>query len=260
MKRNTDIAAQYFEQNGCELLDEYQGCMKKMKYRCSCGNISSISWNNFTQGKRCGNCAKYGLSKKRSLAEVQKIFEERGCEFLDNEFKGIHYKHRYRCKCGQLAEITFAGFHHQNQYCHTCGLEKNKKEGHHAWIKDRKKKRENDLFRKKCYKALQSSLKATGQEKVGRTSDMLGYTPKQLQEHVQNHPNYPRVKDSNWHLDHIFPIEAFVEHGIGDIRLINALDNLQPITQAENNSKHAKYNKREFKKWLKAQKAKHEKI
>lgn len=122
------------------------------------------------------------------------------------------------------------------------------------WIADRKQKRLNDLFRKKCYKALSSTLKAINKEKVGRTTELLGYTPKQLQEHVEKHPNWTSVKDGNWHLDHISPIAAFTEHNINDISLINCLDNLQPVSQAENNYKWATYDKRKFQKWLKLRK------
>jgi hypothetical protein len=250
MKRTTEEVASYFRQHGCELLDEYLGCMEPMEYRCSCGNISYITWNNFTKGKRCGHCAKTGPKKKRSLEEVRRMFQERGCEFLDQEFRGVHYKHRYRCKCGREAEITFAAFHHQHQYCRECGRQKNKGSGNPAWVADREKLKLKQQFRKKCYKMLQSSLAAVGKQKVGHTSDMLGYSPKELQERIVNHPNWTRVKDGNWHLDHVFPIEAFVEHGITDIRLINNLDNLQPLSQPENNIKHAKYNKKKFLRWL----------
>lgn len=252
LKRTTEEVAEYFESQGCELLDEYVGCMSPMDYKCSCGVYATTTWNNFSRGKRCGHCAKQGQAKKRSIEEVQKIFNDKGCKFLDDEFKGIHYKHRYLCKCGKESEITFAGFYHQDQLCKECGRQKNMGENHHSWRKDRTQKREDDLFRKKCYKALSSSLKAVGKQKVGRTSDMLGYGPKKLQEHIISHSNWKNVKNEDWHLDHIFPINAFLEHDIRDVSLINHLSNLRPITQKENNQKHAKYNKKDFKKWLKS--------
>jgi hypothetical protein len=252
LKYTTEDMKKLFVKGGCELLDEYKGSGISMKYRCKCGNISSMRFGDFKKGKRCANCAKQGLCKKRSLEDVQKMFKERGCEFLDDEFKGIHHKHRYRCSCGKEAEIAFAGFHHQNQLCRECGLNKNKGKKHHMWIKDREEKKLKDKFRKKCYKALQSSLDAVGREKVGRTSDMLGYGPKELREHIEQHPNWDNVKDGSWHLDHIFPIEAFVEHNIKDIRLINSLSNLQPLGQKENNEKSSKYDKKLFSEWLKS--------
>ena len=49
----------YFERHGCELLEkEYVNCKLKMKYRCSCGNISKIRFDDFKQGYRCNECSK----------------------------------------------------------------------------------------------------------------------------------------------------------------------------------------------------------
>jgi 5-methylcytosine-specific restriction endonuclease McrA len=250
LKRTTEEAKAYFAEQGCELLGEYVGCMQKMKYRCKCGSISEINWNHFSRGKRCGNCAKYGLSKKRTVEQVREIFKERGCEFLDDEFKSIQHKHNYRCSCGTVSQISFAAFHYQNQTCYECGLKKNLGPNHHMWIEDRELARQNKLFRKKCYKAVRATLLATEQEKVGSTTELIGYTPKQLQEHITNHPNWKKVKNGDWHLDHIFPIQAFLDCGIKDMALINCLENLQPISGRENDSKGAKYNKKSFEKWL----------
>jgi hypothetical protein len=79
---------------------------------------------------------------------------------------------------------------------------------------------------------------------------MLGYSPKQLQEHLKSHPNWQSVKNGKWHLDHIFPINAFKEHGIDDLKIINCLENLQPMEGRANISKGRKYNEKEFLDWL----------
>lgn len=250
LKRTTEEAAVYFKEQGCELLDEYVGCTNKMKYRCHCGNIGNTSWNKFTCGRRCGFCGKNGRSVGYSLEEVQQIYRERGCELLEDEYINSEVMMKYRCKCGSIAEKTFSAFHRQQQYCKECGLKKNQKEGHWNWQSDREALKRKQKFRKKIYKALQSSLNAVGKKKVGRTSDMLGYSPEELQEHVEQHPNWSKVKDKRWHLDHIFPIQAFVEHGVDDMSIINALDNLQPVTQRQNNQKKDKYDKQAFKFWL----------
>ena len=54
-----------------------------------------------------------------------------------------------------------------------------------------------------------------------------------------------------WSIDHIFPIKAFVEHGITDMSIINSLDNLQPLLLSENISKSDKYCEKDFFTWLK---------
>ena len=72
----------------------------------------------------------------------------------------------------------------------------------------------------------------------------------ELQEHIKNDPNWVGVKDEDWHIDHFWPIQAFVDHGINDMALINCLENLRPITQRENNIKSGKYDEKKFLKWL----------
>ena len=65
-----------------------------------------------------------------------------------------------------------------------------------------------------------------------------------------SHPNWPNVKDGEWHLDHIYPIIAFVERGIKDIKMMCHLENLQPLSGRANCHKNRKYDKKEFEVWL----------
>jgi len=122
-----------------------------------------------------------------------------------------------------------------------------------SWKTDRKKLKENKLFKKKCYCMLRNVLSATSQSKCKRTFQMLGYSFQEFKDHIQNHPNWETIDvDKLWHLDHKLPIQAFLDHGINDIKIINALDNLQPLSQFDNNSKSDKYCKVEFQKYLTA--------
>lgn len=250
LHRTTEEVSSYFKEHGCELFDEYNGCMGKMKYRCSCGQFSEINWNNFARGKRCGNCTKWGQKKKRSVEQVKQMFAERGCEFLDIEFNGIHYKHQYRCKCGRISSISLAAFMYQKQLCHACGLEKNLGPNHHGWKGDREQYKLMRRLKYRMKNALKRTLAALKLDKLDYTHKLLGYTAKQLQEHITGHPNWILVKDGDWHLDHYFPLQAFLEYKIHDVKLINNLDNLQPLSQAANNQKKDKYNKVAFERWL----------
>ena len=54
----------------------------------------------------------------------------------------------------------------------------------------------------------------------------------------------------NYHVDHIFPVKAFIECGIYDLSVINADDNLQIISVKENLQKSDKYDKIDFVKYL----------
>ena len=58
-----EYVQKYFKNQGCELLEKtYKNNDIKLKYRCSCGNISKISFSKFKYGKRCMKCG----AKKRS--------------------------------------------------------------------------------------------------------------------------------------------------------------------------------------------------
>lgn len=48
----------YFKENNCLLLSEnYINSKQKLKYKCSCGNISYIEFRNFKRGMRCKICS-----------------------------------------------------------------------------------------------------------------------------------------------------------------------------------------------------------
>jgi hypothetical protein len=104
-------------------------------------------------------------------------------------------------------------------------------------------------FRKTCERHIRRFMKASGQKKTKHTHELLGYTPQQLQEHILNHPEMARCGDE-WHIDHIWPIQAFVDHGVFDLKLVNSLSNLRPMPGKENLSKADKYDEKEFVRWL----------
>lgn len=74
-----------------------------------------------------------------------------------------------------------------------------------------------------------------------RTKDILGYTPAELREHIESLWGDGMSWDNygEWHIDHIKSIKAHVDEGVTDIRVINALSNLQPLWAFDNLSKGA---------------------
>jgi hypothetical protein len=93
-------------------------------------------------------------------------------------------------------------------------------------------------------------LKATNQKKTSKTAILLGYHASELHARIYNHPDFLTLNGLDWHIDHVFPITAFLEHGITDLAVINCLENLRPMLGSENMSKHAKYDMSDFKFWL----------
>lgn len=246
-KLTQDHVANYFRERECELLSEYINKRTKVKYRCKCGNIAEIKFGDFKKGLRCGcRIQKFANTRKHSIEFISNYFKEQGCELLETEYINTHYPMRYICVCRRESKISFAAFQ-SGKRCKECGFIKLRKPN----LKNRRPNAKlNALMRKKSKRLLRNTLQAVGKIKDTKTSKLLGYGVIELRNHITNHPNWSALKDSKWHLDHIFPIKAFVDYGINNLRIINALDNLQPLSGPDNLTKADKYDSKKFDMWL----------
>lgn len=193
------------------------------------------------------------MYKKYNLQSAKMLFNEHNCELLATEYNNTSTPMPYICKCGNETTITLSDFK-RGRRCRACGNQKagvtRTGSGNPRWLTDRNSKRLNDKFRQKCISMLWKSLKIIGTLKCERTHKLLGYSYKQLREHIENHPDWPTVSNGKWDVDHIFPFKAFFDHGITDLKIINCLDNLRPLKRTDNIKKHAKYDKIAFRQWL----------
>lgn len=87
---------------------------------------------------------------------------------------------------------------------------------------------------------LYSTLKRLGTKKESHTIDMLGYSALQLKEHLEKRfsPGMTWKNHGEWHIDHIRPVSKF--SNIDDIKIVCALENLQPLWAFDNLSKNNK--------------------
>jgi hypothetical protein len=103
---------------------------------------------------------------------------------------------------------------------------------------------------KKIYKMMSSVYDKCGTAKETNSHKILGYSAEELLNRLRTFPQWDRLKLGTWHLDHIFPIKAFVDKKISDASLICAIDNLQPLSGTTNCKKNGKYNELKFNQWL----------
>jgi hypothetical protein len=237
-----------FKDNNCKLLEnEYKNARTKMKYLCSCGKISQITYDSFRQGSRCCDCGILKGAEKRKLSydAVKSIFVEAGCTLLECEYHNNEQLLKYICVCGNKANISLGNFK-AGKRCPNCKSTKLSGSNHHFWIKDRNEANLRKKTKQKCYSLLKRTLAAIGEVKIDSLLNHLGYSPFDLKQHLESHPNWSNVKDKEWHIDHLFPIKAFIDHGILDLKIINALSNLQPLSKFDNLSKGSNYDNTEF--------------
>lgn len=247
-----------FEDAGCALLSkEYKNNRSLLAYICICGTKTSIRFDNFIRGTRCQICKANNIKKNRShkLSFIQEFFIKKGCVLLSPFYVNCMTPLKYICVCGKIAMIRFNDFRKgvRCKNCYSNKITKDRSGGKHwNYKKDRNYIKELSLISSKSHMLLRSSLASINQVKYGKTANLLGYTTRDLWEYLKNHKNWNKVKFlKSWDLDHIFPIKAFVDYGIKDLKLINCLENLQPLSRHDNRSKGSKYSFSDFENWLK---------
>lgn len=157
----------------------------------------------------------------------------------------------FKCKiCDKETHALLANLY-KVQNCRQCGIAKKSGPKCYMWNPDREQVASNKYWRKACGRMVRRCVKLIGSTKEDHTYTILGYTPKQLQEHIMNHPNGVDTTKP-FHIDHIFPVQAFLDHGIFDLRIMNCLDNLQPLPGPDNLAKADGYDKKTFQNWINA--------
>lgn len=121
-----DEVAVTFERAGCLLLEStYISAGTPMRYLCSCGDESAITYSRFKSGGRCMRCGTERASEqlRYSYESVKRVFEESGCTLLDETYKNNITPMSYICSCGRKSLIDFYRFRNGGR-CQSCGYKK----------------------------------------------------------------------------------------------------------------------------------------
>lgn len=126
MKYTYEQVKQEFEKRGLKLLETtYKNNKTKMKCICSCGEEIEKCLDKLFSNPKCKKCGYIDRKdpQKYSLDQVKEIFENNGCEFLDEKYVNNQHRHNYKCECGETKIITLTGFMY-GQRCKQCGIKK----------------------------------------------------------------------------------------------------------------------------------------
>ena len=124
-KKSIEEIRQFFEKEGYELLStEYVNKNTKLEYICPKGHKHSISWDNFSHGRRCPECAmKIRKSKlKIPYDEIKQAFELEGYILLSTEYINNSSQLEYICPKGHKHSTNWDNFK-QGRRCPECGIE-----------------------------------------------------------------------------------------------------------------------------------------
>lgn len=109
--------------------------------------------------------------------------------------------------------------------------------------RDRSKTDKNFMASRSLRAALDRVIRRFGIVKKKKSHAMVGYGADKLAQRLEcqflHGMGWHNRKD--WHIDHKKPVQAFLDQGISDPAIVNALCNLQPIWAVDNIAKGAKW-------------------
>ena len=126
----------YFKEQECELIEnKYKNSTTRVKYKCSCGEISTITFNDFKKGRRCWACGlkKRANNRRHTYEYVKSFFEDNGCELLETKYTKNNVKMRYQCNCGNIGKINFNNFK-SGKRCNRCGTKRTSEKQKHTFL------------------------------------------------------------------------------------------------------------------------------
>lgn len=246
-----DFVKEKFAEQHIELLEtEYKSNSTPMKCKClSCGSEFTRRWSHFKY-KNTG-CSLCGYRRRKQSAthytqeQVIVLFKEANYELL-SPYRVKSDKLKYRCFCGHTSITTLYNFL-KGKRCPSCAK---RSERNPNWQSDREKIALKKMFAVRCRWLVKNTLNSLGMKKTAKTTELLGYSGDDLRRHFESFSEWDSIKNQNWHIDHIFPVKAFLDHQIYDLKIMNCLQNLQPLLATHNHQKSGKYDVELFKKWL----------
>lgn len=238
-----------FHANNCKLLTEtYQGVTQQLSYLCSCGELSVVSLCRFLKGNRCKKC---GIEKSRQSRKIKQesifaLFSKEGYKVINKEYLGNYHPLECQCPKGHSIQMAYGNFK-RGRRCKQCYVDSISGSGNVNYDPDREAVMERLKIRRLCKDMVRRTLKSIGTKKIKRCEELLGYTHLELKQHLIS------INEENASVDHIFPIKAFLDYGIEDVSVINALSNLRVISLKDNLSKNDTYDKKAFEQYLRTQ-------
>jgi hypothetical protein len=224
-----------------------------MAYVCLvCGAHDEMRLGSVNFGHGCKTCANRlkAAARRTSLSEVSDYFQASGLELLETEYKNNSTSMRYRCTALGHFGLKPLKTVRRDTGCRQCSILSRTGPGHPRWIEDRQEALLRKKIIEKCHDALKHCFLYMDGPKSCRTYDVVGYSPRELRDRLESFPEWPELILGEWHLDHIFPVIAFIEYGVSEPKIINSLDNLRPLDPRTNWSKGGSYDRAEFEAFL----------
>lgn len=253
-RKTFEEVKQVFEKDGYTLLStKYVNRREKLECVCPKGHQKEITYGDFQSGRRCSDCyhQRQREEKLTPIDEIRQVFESRGYKLLTNHHSHGGQIFEALCPRGHLYKTNLTKFKDCGHGCSKCAAINNSGANNPNWNSDREAVRQNGKIWRAWRNCLRGGISGRSKKTSKEVKQILGYDWIDLKNHILAHPNWKTLADKeSYHVDHVFPVKAFLDYGIKDPKIICALENLQPLDKGVNMKKNRYYNKEEFEKYL----------
>lgn len=119
------LMVKYANRNNGTVLDSYNGCYSKLKWKCEEGHIFSMTPNSVQQGQWCPKCSKfYGNTTRLKIEDCHALAKIRNGKFLSTNYTNSKTKYEWQCENNHSWEATYSAVK-QNHWCRKCYDSKN---------------------------------------------------------------------------------------------------------------------------------------
>lgn len=188
---------------------------------CTCRKL----YNDNTKDQR----KLYKLKNKDRLARQAKEFRDNNKEHVRNKKKLYNSRNKEQRKA--YYEKTK---NDMAEYRRLYRLENKEK-----IAKSVKRWRDNNPLNVFTRRSLERIEKAKSKRRIIIAETEVGYTQREFIEHIESlfEDGMTWINRSEWHIDHIIPLWWWLDIGVNDVSIINALVNLQPLWAKDNFNK-----------------------
>ena len=135
-KHTIEYVKDCFKERGYTLSStKYVNANSKLKYLCTNGHTTEITFNSFQRGRGCMKCSG---NEKYTIEYIRDYFKDQGCELLSDKYVNCKSKLKYKCNNGHIRKVTFDTFKNSGNNCRKCsGCEKHAIEYVRDYFKER---------------------------------------------------------------------------------------------------------------------------